>query len=150
MRWGIAFFKKVDHVLAREELNDIKDCDIWVYDPSKEKSNQDKKIKPILKLARYDLNHELTDEIQYAEAISSEDQTLITFAADIGSKRQPEFASFAAMHKEVKFREVDIAKPFGSSYYFEYLPTVKIYRNGTELATLKGDQTHDVASEICK
>ena len=72
-------------MLAREELNDIKDCDIWVYDPSKEKLNQDKKIKPILKLARYDLNHELTDEIEFTEAISSEDLTVITFAADIGS-----------------------------------------------------------------
>jgi hypothetical protein len=36
LRWGNAFFKKVDHVIREEELNDCADCDIWVYDPSRD------------------------------------------------------------------------------------------------------------------
>ena len=36
LRWGTAFFKKVDHVITRQELNDVSDCETWVFDPSKE------------------------------------------------------------------------------------------------------------------
>ena len=36
LKWGCAFFKKVDYLIKRENLERIEDCDTWVYDSSKD------------------------------------------------------------------------------------------------------------------
>jgi len=36
LRGGTAYFKRVYPVIMEEDLNDCADCDIWVYDPSRD------------------------------------------------------------------------------------------------------------------
>ena len=36
LRGGSAFFKRVYPVIREEDLNDCADCEIWVYDPSRD------------------------------------------------------------------------------------------------------------------
>ena len=36
LRWGTAFFKKVNYQMKEGHLNAVDGCDTWVYDPKKE------------------------------------------------------------------------------------------------------------------
>jgi hypothetical protein len=39
LRWGTAFFKKVDYLITKEKLDSVGDCETWVYDPSKDSNS---------------------------------------------------------------------------------------------------------------
>ena len=54
LRWGTAFFKKVNYLITRDKLDSVRDCETWVYDQSKDSNiyqSQLKKVKEVFEPA---------------------------------------------------------------------------------------------------